>query len=196
MVVDLLPGEHRPLVLMSRAFALTAVIDLEGNPHWHYGLTRDTTARSHAGIGDLDGDGKLEIVTSQADGLLRAFSAEAADAICPSCLPGQEPNVDTRAGHTRWEYKLNGPLSDFASADLDGDGRHELLVGSGDGSLHALEEVNGKCTVLWKYDFNSPVGSPVVADLDADGSAEILVPVADGYLHCLTAAKSARTNGE
>jgi hypothetical protein len=196
MVVDLLHGEQRPLVLMSRAFALTEVIDLEGHPHWHYGLTRDTTARSHAGIGDLDGDGRLEIVTSQADGLLRAFSAEASDATCPSCPAGQELNADTRAGHIRWEYKLDGPLSDFASADLDGDGRHELLVGSGDGSLRALKEVNGTCTVIWEYDFNAAVGSPVIADLDADGTAEILVPVGDGYLRCLKAVTSERTDDE
>ena len=69
--------------------------------------------------------------------------------------------------------------------DLDGDGHAELLLGTGDGHLFALKEIDGAATVLWSVRLGGRVGSPVLADLDRDGVAEILVPTDDGQMHCL-----------
>jgi outer membrane protein assembly factor BamB len=88
----------------------------------------------------------------------------------------------------RWTYQLPGPVSDFASADLDGDGKMEMLCGAADGKLYALKEKGGKCTTLWSVDLKQMVGSPIIADLNGDGKAEILVTSEDGRLHCLGAA--------
>ena len=179
ILVDLL-GEGRPLVLHSRSFQLTAVSDLEGRPRWHWGLTRDTTARSHAGLGDLDGDGRIEPVVSQADGLLTAFQPGPTDHPCPSCPPGAE----SCAGQVRWTLRLPPPLSDITAVDVDGDGRDELLLGTGAG-LCCLEEERGQPSVAWTIDLQATVGAPVVADLEGQGRPSILVTTEDGFLHCL-----------
>jgi hypothetical protein len=184
IVADVL-GNGEPLVFHNNAFALTLVTKLDGTPYWHYGLTRDTTHASKAGLADLDGDGKVEIVTTQKDGLLRAFDAAQLTEKCPRCPQDQELGDANQSGHVRWTYRLPPPLSDFASVDLDADGRTELICGAGDGKLYALKETGGQCEVLWVIDLGSAVGSPVVADLGGDHRPELLVTTADGLLHCL-----------
>ncbi|HOE96607.1 MAG TPA: hypothetical protein PK847_08475 [Candidatus Sumerlaeota bacterium] len=175
----------RPQVFLSQAFGLAPLIDLDGKPIWHYGLSRDTTMRSHPGVADLDGDGKLEIVTTQADGLLRAFAADPLDEKCPTCPADVELTEANHSAAVRWEFSLTPPLSDVVSADLDGDGMDELLVGAGDGKLHALKDRNGQCDSLWAVELGRVVGSPVIADLTGTGKPVILVPESGGYLHAL-----------
>ena len=63
----------------------------------------------------------------------------------------------------------------MAAADLDGDGRQEILLGSSDGNLYALAERAGGARILWKVPLGRRVGEPVLADLDGDDRAEILV---------------------
>ena len=71
------------------------------------------------------------------------------------------------------------------AADVDGDGRLELLFGGDDGNLHALAERDGKPRLLWSVKFGSRVGEPILADIDCDGQPEILVTAEDGRLYCL-----------
>ncbi|MSR83022.1 MAG: VCBS repeat-containing protein [Candidatus Latescibacteria bacterium] len=183
MSLDLL-GDGKLKVFFSRSYQLTAVSDLEGNPFWHWGLTRDTTARNHAGLGDLDGDGKIEIVVSQADGLLTAYEAEPTAHKCPSC-PAIAPEADSsRAGQMRWTFRLPPPLSDITTADLDGDGRDELLLGTGKG-LCCLKEMQGQPTIAWIVDLGRTAGAPILADLSGKGRPVILISTEDGFLHCL-----------
>jgi len=187
MWVDLW-GDGEIKVFFSRSYQLTVVTDLQGNPFWHWGLTRDTTARNHAGLGDLNGDGRIEIVVSQADGLLTAYEADPAAGKCPTC-PATEPASErNRAGKVRWTFRLAPPISDIAAADLDGDGRDELLLGAGDGRLYALQEVEGQPTVRWSVEWGRTVGSPILADLFGNGRAAVLVPTEDGLLHVLSSA--------
>ena len=167
----------RPEIVFGRSFALSLVTSATGGEVWHYGLTRDTTARALPGLADLDGDGKLEVITSQADGFLRAFNATTTD-----------PN---KVGNVRWALQLTGPVSDFATADLDANGRHELLVGAGDGKLYAIGEAAGAGEIFWSYEFGRRVGSPVVVDLNDDGRPEILAPVEDGKIYALEGSKTA-----
>ena len=194
------PGGLPPHVFLSRAYAAIYVADLEGRPVWHYGLSRDTTPRNHGAIADLDGDGEVEIITAQADGLLRAFSAEPSTVKCPICPAADAPGPGNRAGKIRWTFRVPGPIGppsaanqnsdqDFASADLDGDGRMEILLGGGDGGLYALKEIDGACAVLWSVNLGRRVGSPILADLDGDGTAEVLVPTEDGRMRCLSGSK-------
>ena len=121
---------------------------------------------------------------AQQDGLLRAFDSDPLDQKCPKCDPAQPLTADNHSANPLWQYQLLPPVSDFASADLDDDGKVELLCGARDG-LYALEEVAGACSVAWSKTLGRAVGSPILADLDNNGRAEILVSTEDGYLHCL-----------
>ena len=178
-------GTEKPQVFFSRAYAHLLMADLEGKPIWHYGLTRDTTSPNLCALADLDGDGKMEIVVARKDGLLRAFDSEPLNEKCPTCPP-DEPLTDVNhSGKPLWSRRFRPPISDFISADLDGDGKMEFLCGSGSGNLLALKERAGECSVLWSLDLGRTVGSPVIADVDGEGRPEILAPTEDGLLHCL-----------
>ena len=82
----------------------------------------------------------------------------------------------------------------MAAADLDGDGRQELVFGGSDGNLYALAERSGQARILWKVPLGRRVGEPVLADLDGDNRAEILVTTEAGRLYCLRGEGSAASD--
>ena len=153
---------------------------------------RPNFANSAPAIADVDGDGTLEIVV-------------VGDVY--NCAIGDDINGDLyhlpwifKLDRTRWsgsdfDWTIipspapnSGPLSeDFnviqnsvtnaVVADLDGDGRKELLYPSYDGRIHAYwldKTEHGN----WPYKVPGTgirfPGEPVVADLDNDGHAEVL----------------------
>ncbi len=71
--------------------------------------------------------------------------------------------------------------------DVDGDGVDDIVFGSTDGYLYAVNSVSGVLT--WAYSFYYPVGDPIGADIDGDGEAEVLAPVADGYVYLVDNAQ-------
>jgi len=75
-------------------------------------------------------------------------------------------------------------------ADLDGDGRPEIVVAGGGGDAGAnvvCLDAQGK--QLWRARLEGEVdwSAPVVADLDADGLPEITVGTRSGFVFCLSA---------
>ena len=83
-----------------------------------------------------------------------------------------------------------------AFADLDGDGRDELVVSDGNGFVHAFTAGGGEARGWpvrterlplhrWPETVHSPtlLGSPAVADLDGDGNPEVAVATIGGQLH-------------
>ena len=139
-------------------------------------MTRDT-AGTWGILADVDGDGVSEFVHAQPDGLIRCFDVEAPRSRCATCPTGtpvaSDPNSEVDP--CRWSIDLKRPVSRMAAADLDGDGRQELVLGGSDGNLYALAERSGQARILWKVPLGSRVGEPVLADLDGDNHAEILV---------------------
>ena len=110
-------------------------------------------------VGDLDGDGTLEIVAADESGLLYAWRDDG------SLVDGFPTDM------------VNSGRPAAVTGDLDGDGDDEIIVASnrsrnfgaviyvfdGDGSL--LDSVNVDVNVG---------GTPTVADLDGDGQAELV----------------------
>lgn len=174
----------------------------EHRPNW---------ADSAPAVGDLDGDGVREIVVV---GNVYDCGTD------PYTSLYQMPFVfrldRTRAAGSGWDWTVlpapdgaSAPLSeDYAVietaqpnpvlADLDGDGRKEILFASYDGRVHAYwldrTEHGG-----FPYDVPGAgirfASEPVVADLDADGQAEVLFTSwpqksvgGTGQLHVLSSA--------
>jgi hypothetical protein len=181
-----------PHLLHNNAYALRLITDLRGQPLWHHGMARDT-ASPWGILADLDGDGGSEYVHAQPDGVIRCFDVRDPRPRCATCPPGTPDAGGSSSGGDpcRWLLDLKRPVSRMAAADLDDDGRQELVLGSSDGNLYALAERAGEARVLWKVTLGRWVGEPVLADLDGDHHAEILVGAVDGRLYCLRGDRAA-----
>jgi hypothetical protein len=143
----------------------------------------DEVIYSSPALGDINGDGWLEIVV----GTGRCYDN-------PACAPlgrvhpgvGKYLNAWDHSGNylPNWPKMLNDTYA-YASpalADIDEDGLPEVIVNTADGWVHAL---NGDASYVpgWPVLPTTPGGvhfptpaSPVVADIDGDGGFEVLLP--------------------
>ncbi len=92
--------------------------------------------------------------------------------------------VDGR-GSDQWKFSLENSRDFFTqapvSADLDGDGRPDLIAGTRATYLCAISSA-GK--LLWKFQTDDELsGSPAIADLQGDGYADVIFGSRDGYLY-------------
>ncbi len=118
------------------------------------------------GIGDVDGDRRLELGAPFPDGF-RCY--------------------DAATGERKWTIPVpDGPYAGVISADLDGDGRDEFLFAANDRVI-AVGADEGTGEVLWQVKLPGRVSEPSFADVDNDGRGEILVTCGDGKLYCLSA---------
>jgi hypothetical protein len=178
-----LRADGKPVVFHHNAYALALITDLEGRPVWHVGMTRDTAGR-WGQLADVDGDGRREVLHVQPDGVVRCFTV-GTPGRCPTC-PADTERPRGKGNDERWRLDMGRPVSRLVAADLDADGRTEVLFGCEDGKLHALGERDGKPRLLWSVALGRRVGEPILADLDGDGRPEILVIAEDGRLYCLS----------
>jgi len=132
--------------------------------------------RSSAAIGDINGDGENEVVVGCFDHNIYAFDHTG------NPLPG-------------WPVLTGSTITASpALANMDGDPETlEVLIGSSDGFLYALNGSGGALDSNWPVELsgggpgirNDVDSSPVVVDLDGDESYEIVVGSDAGYVHVL-----------
>jgi hypothetical protein len=152
---------------------------------------RTNFAEGPADIVDVNGDGVMEVVATG-----NVYDCDAG--YPPSRYTGvyifnadrsrfntggfdwRTPPVDTGAPINEEYWTIESAESNPAAADLDGDGRLEILFASYDGRLHAFwldktEHGSWPFQVYHASDgYFSFASEPAVADLDADGHAEVL----------------------
>jgi predicted amidohydrolase YtcJ/outer membrane protein assembly factor BamB len=142
----------------------------------------DLASASYGGgaIGDLNGDGNLAIVFGTYFNDEHLYAVQAKD------------------GKVLWKFKSEGGPFDasVAIADLDGDGKREVLAA--DSSTGTLFCLDGAGEVLWKFKLpNSTDSPPSVADLDGDGKLDIVVgTMAQGDKHGRVVVIDAATRGQ
>jgi hypothetical protein len=123
------------------------------------------------GEGDLDGDGRMELVVGGRVGGFRALTDPMGT--------GQARVEICRIGETGMALLARSAnleaLNDLAVGDLDGDGAAEI-VAVGDFYLHVLAYAQGRLTLRYSEALASGRFMRVeCADLDGDGTAEIAI---------------------
>jgi len=88
-------------------------------------------------------------------------------------------------GNLLWKKQVSNTFNKaLSTADLNGDGYPDLLVGSFDNYLYALNGEDG--SLLWKFKTDYYVeSSPAIADIDGDGKLEVVFGSFDNYLYAL-----------
>lgn len=150
-----LDGDGKTEIFLTSSWGQWGAWSLHRELLWTFDPGKDNMARRAAGIGDVDGDGRLEFGVVHDDHTLRCY--------------------DAATGEPRWVVEGVTQVTDVVTADVDGDGLPEFLTGLS--AYKATGPTSGK--LLWRVE--APVArSPVVADIDGDGLSELLVTCTDG----------------
>src|SRR6266403_1969832 len=114
------------LIFAADNSGLFTCLDGAGKEVWHAQL-KGPSSWSASVICDLDRDGSFEVIQTDETGMVWAFAA--------------------LTGKVLWQTKIKGIPVSPAVGDIDGDGKPEIVVATGDGIVTAL---NGKGQVLWE----------------------------------------------
>lgn len=118
---------------------------------------------SSPSMGDINGDGRDEIIIGCKDGRIHALTGQ-----------GQE----------LWAYETGDSIeSSPAIGDINGDKRAEIVCGSTDGKIYALSG-SGALLPGWPVETGAAVRStPSIADLNGDMKDDVIVGSSDGKVY-------------
>lgn len=142
----------------------------DGRPKWFFDLSEDRRVISSPALGDIDGDGKIEVVIGTNANKLYAFNGQ---------------------GRVKYVHEAKGFIESSPTlGDIDGDGVVEIIVGSHDFHLYALEALPGRGRFKVEWTFMPPAAniffsSPTLADIDGDGLLEIVIGNSNDILYAL-----------
>ena len=135
---------------------------------------------SRVSLGDLDGDGDLDALVSDATGVMTYFE-NTGSATAPAYVQV--------GGSTPFGLPDTGSFSAPALGDLDGDGDLDLLVGVNSGRFKYYENTGDASSAAFiRVGDNAPFGlpdtgdlsTPALVDIDADGDLDLFVGNLDG----------------
>lgn len=126
--------------------------------------TEKSLRNSFIAVGDLEDDGKLEIVSGCYDGRLYVWRNDG------SSYPG-------------FPIQTGGLVKHVTLADINNDGKQEILGGSSDNRVHAWKLDGSEVSGFPKVTLGNIETSPTVGDLEGDGSLELAVGSNDGSLY-------------
>lgn len=171
-------GTGAEQILYGKNAATLAVLDFDANVHWNTPFYSGLNYLSLQGVGDLDGNDALDIVSVGHDD------------------PGLEIQAfDAATGVRRWTLPMPDlceleRFSHVAMGDIDGDGREEALFNDCNFLYAVGENSAAQGEILWRATFldnrwNADLGEVVIADVDGSGRPQILINTASGYLYGL-----------
>lgn len=172
-VANLLPDDATPEIVFGTEGSRVYVLRADGSvaPGWPRQLPDRVNAAPS--LGDIDGDGGLDIAVPCRNGQIYVLRANGSD------LPGWP-----RPLPNQW----NALTPSVALHDFDGDGKLELVAAStgpttSQGSLYVFD-FQGNTLPGWPVDVHTASeASPLLADLDNDAVPEIVYGGESGLLH-------------
>jgi hypothetical protein len=173
VVANLLTEDATPEIVFGARNGSLYLLRADGStpPGWPRNLGGEVNAAPS--VGDIDGDGSLDIAVSCSDGLLHVVRADGSD------LDGWPV-----AFESRW-IALTPAV---ALHDFDSDGTLELVVGGSSGGTYegelAVFDASGNLLPGWPIDLKSASeASPLIGDIDGDSVPEIIFGGETGLLH-------------
>jgi hypothetical protein len=172
-------------ILFAGSYAQLGLVTKNGNAVWNTPFTFDNTPGFIQGVGDVDGDGDLDLLSvahPSAPGIdtqsrFHAYDAATGTRLWTVPLPG------------RAHAPVGGAYADTptisVSGDIDNDGRVESVFAIGS-TLYAVgADPNGSSgRIEWTFTpDNGLLGSPILADANGDGRAEIIVVSTSGFVY-------------
>lgn len=140
--------------------------DPDGRLLWYHQTDPSDMLGRIAGSADITGNGEMEVATLHQDGFVRLWSGATGDLLD--------------------EYDAGQPGSSLVTGDVTGDGQVNVLYGTDDGRLAALEyESGGGLVESWTLDLGFEIGELALADVTGDGITEIVLTAADGFLYVI-----------
>ncbi len=151
-------NDGRPEIVFGAFYGYVYCLNGEdGSTCWQINLGTNSYIQSCPNILDCDDDGQLDVVVAQWAGDCRIYALRGNDG---SVLWFSDAPED---------YMYHGG----SFADIDEDGRPEIVIGCYDGDVYALNAEDG--SLAWEYTGVLYVGAPTsIADLNNDGHLEIV----------------------
>ena len=184
--LDLLVGgfNGRFALLRNTGTAEAPVYDLEDERFQNV----DAGQYGRGALGDLDGDGLLDLVTGASNGRVRLYRnvGTASAPAFGTASNGTPDSLDVAYGTGIGIPDDVGQDSAPALADLDGDGDLDLVVGTAEGDLLTFQNVGSPTAPRFEPGGAVPGGrrrtAPALGDLDGDGQAEVVAGADAGGL--------------
>ena len=182
-IVDAL-GNGSEQIVFGANTARLALLEFNGDPIWTTPFTpihlTSLPSFTLQGVGDLNGDGKLELLSvghcRDTDREIKSFDAATGSINWELSFPECS---------TEWAFRP----THVATVDLDGDGKEEGLFTQKNVLYAVGENDSGQGRFLWKVtigeEYGECLGDVTVADVYGNGTPQILVSTASGHLFAL-----------
>lgn len=145
---------------------------------------------SHVTVADFDGDGYSDLVLALGRNLITRRNNGSGSFGDRNQLISVLPASDTVESYAQPK------ITDIATADVDGDGRVDIVVSHDGGLKLFLNDGAGQFTFGVDLLTNESVYSVATADLDGNGLADIVIGLADKYRVMYNVGKNQFSSGE